>query len=320
MKTELTINPEEFGLEVSKAKEMTSGLSTTLAERDVLKQSFKDVTSLELKQENLSAFKELRLKIVKNRTQGLKAWHTANKAFYLAGGRFVDAIYNKEVLENEEMEKVLMNSEKYFENLEIERLNNLRIERFEKIKQYTEIEPAGLAEMESEVFEAFESGLKAKHEAKIQAEKQAEEKRIAEAKAEAERIEAQRIENEKLKAEAEAREKEIAKERAKAEADRKKAEEAARKEREANEAKLKAEAEARQKVEKELEEKKQAEAKAKADRIAEEKKLAKAPVKQKLKAAIDLLNLDLPESEISEEIKEKFNGFKSWAKNKVESL
>jgi len=97
------VNPTEFGLEPIKAQEMVSGLNTVIAEREVLKNAYIDVIGLEITSENLSTFKELRLKIVKNRTQGIEKWHKTNKAFYLAGGRFVDAIKNKEIAENERM-------------------------------------------------------------------------------------------------------------------------------------------------------------------------------------------------------------------------
>jgi len=75
------INPTEYGLEPVKAKEMTSGLSIIFAEREVLKNAYIDVIELPITSENLPTFKELRLKIVKNRTQGIEKWHKENKAF-----------------------------------------------------------------------------------------------------------------------------------------------------------------------------------------------------------------------------------------------
>ena len=328
MKNEITkVDPKEFGIEEQTALNLTTGLKPFIDERSILIEEFERVKEFPVTKENLSVFRELRLKFRDNRTKGINKWHEATKQVPLRMGQLIDAIKRSENQINETHEEFLERAEKHFENLEKERINNLRLERFEKIKPFTEIEPAGLAEMSDEVFEAFESGLKAKHEAKIQAEKEAEEKRLSEAKAEAERLEDQRLENERLKAEAEAREKEIAKERAKAEAEKKAAEEKAKKEREEVEAKLKAEAEARLKAEKELEAKKQAEAKIEAERveaekkrIAEEKKLAKAPVKQKLKLSIDSLTLELVDSEITPEILEKFNGFKAWANNKIENI
>src|SRR3990172_4218365 len=351
MKTELTIiDPKEFGIEETKATELTSGLTTILEERVVLIDSYKNVISLEVTPENLGVFKELRLQIRDNRTKGIEKWHKTNKEFFLTGGRFVDAIKNKEVAENERMEENLLKAEKHFENLEDKRLLKLKSERWEKIKIYTEFEPQGLAEMSDEVFEAFESGLKSRHEAKLLAEKEAEQKRIAEQKAEAQRLEAQLLENERLKRDAEIKEKERqaeAKKQAdilakqKAESDKKlKAEKEAREKIEAelelkrqaeakkqadilakqkaeSDKKLKAEKEAREKIEAELELKRQAEAKIKADQIAKEKadelerkKIAKAPIKTKLILSVNSLILDLPDSEISADIQIKFDGLK----------
>ena len=114
-------NVELFGIEPSKAKEMVGGLDSTLADREVLKNAYIDVIELDITSENLSTFKELRLKLVKNRTS-IETWHKNNKAFYLAGGRFVDAIKNKEIEVNKEMESKLLEGEKFFENQEKEKL------------------------------------------------------------------------------------------------------------------------------------------------------------------------------------------------------
>ena len=170
--------------------------------------------------------------------------------------------------------------------------------------------------MSDETFEIFLAGIEKSFNDKIEAEKKAEEERLAKEKAEAEAREKMRIENERLKAEAEAKEKQLADERAKAEAERKKIEEAAKKEREEADRKLKAEQEAsriaaekakaeKDKLEAELRAKAEADEKAKkeaeAKEIAEqkakeaaEKKAKNAPDKTKLielAAQIDSLNL-----------------------------
>lgn len=146
--------------------------------------------------------------------------------------------------------------------------------------------------MSDETFDMFFAGIEKAYNDKIEAEKKAEEERIAKEKAEAEERERIRIENERLKAEAEAKEKQLAEERAKAEAERKKIEEAAKKEREEAERKLKAEQEAaRIAAEKAAAEKAKLEAEIKAKAEAEEKarKEAKAKViaEQKAKEAAE---------------------------------
>ena len=167
------INPVEFGIEPAKAKEMISGLSVTLAEREVLKKSFIDIIELPITLENLSSFKELRLKIVKNRTQGLESWHKTNKAFYLAGGRFVDAIKNKEVLENEQMESKLLDAEKFFENQEKEKARLLNEERIEIIRPYVDdVSGLDFSDFSDENFDDFVLGKKTRYNERIEAEKQ----------------------------------------------------------------------------------------------------------------------------------------------------
>lgn len=161
--------------------------------------------------------------------------------------------------------------------------------------------------MSDETFEMFFTGIEKAYNNKIEAEKKAEDERIEKEKAEIAERERIRKENEQLKAEAEAKEKQLADERAKAESERKKIEEAAKKEREEAERKLKAEQEkARIDAEKAKAEKDklEAELKAEADRKENErkakevaeKKAKNAPDKEKLlEIARNIDNIAIPE-------------------------
>lgn len=205
--------------------------------------------------------------------------------------------------------------------------------RINEVLKYAEINRIEFEAMGDESFDSFLNGLKSTYEAKIEAERKAEEERIAKEKADAETREKQRLENERLKAEAEKREKEIEAERkaneqklaeerakAKAEADRIEAE---------NKAKLKAEQDAKAKLEAELQAKKDAEIKAENERKqaelkakAEAEKNAKAPIKKQLSIWVD--GFSIAEINVENEkkalIKEKFEAFKKWAKNEIESI
>lgn len=243
-----------------------------------------------------------------------------DKEQLLTETRFIDALYNTVNLAARLTQNEAKEIKDFFENQEAARLENLRAERWDRIKTFTDLEPVGLAEMTDDVFTAFESGLRAQLEARLAAEKKVEAERLAKEKVEAQRIEAQRIENEKLKKEAEAKEKVR-------QAEAKKQAEILAKQKAESEAKLKKEREAREKIEAELDAKRQAEAKEKKriedeekKKLAEEKRLAKAPVKTKLTLAISSLSLSLPDSEITEDILAKFEGFKAWAQSKIENL
>ena len=155
--------------------------------------------------------------------------------------------------------------------------------------------------MSDETFEMFFSGIEKAYNDKIEAEKKAEEERIAKEKAEAEERERIRVENERLKAESEAKEKQLAEERAKAEAERKAIEEIAKKEREEAERKLKAEQEAAriaaekaaaEKAKLEAEIKSKAEAEEKARKEAEDKVIAE----QKAKEAAEKKSKNAPDN------------------------
>lgn len=328
------IKSEDYGIEPQKASELTNGLETILAEREVLKEAYLDVISLEITPENEKTFKELRLKIVKNRTQGIEKWHKTQKAFFLTGGRFVDAIKNKEVAVNEDWEAKLLEAEKHFENIEKTRLEVLQAERVGIIAPYVEDAfERDYTKFDEDEFKAIVASKKQAYEDKLEAERleaeRIENERIANEKA----IEEQRLENIRLKAEAD-------KAKAKADAEEKERQRLAKiesdklaKERAENEAKQKAiqdkaDAEvkqARAEAEK-LQAKLEAEAKAKADadKLAksEADKLAKAPIKKQMSVWVE--SFELPHADIHnptrDEIIAKFEAFKKWALTQVNNL
>jgi len=301
------IQPSIFGIEENKAQGMVSGLRTVFAEREILKDAYIDVIELPINTENLPTFKELRLKLVKNRTS-IEKWHKENKAFYLAGGRFVDAIKNKEVLEGQEMESKLMEAEKFFERQQAEITAKLNAERIALVEPYLEsVVGLDLTTMDEYIFDAFLEGSKKKFNDKIEAERIAEEKRIEEAKAEAERLEAQRLENVKLKAEAEAQAVKDA--------------ETLKELREQHHARLALESELQSFVDAELTAENERASKELQDKKDAEK-LAKAPIKKQLGIWVECFEIPLPLNcnSTSIEIQNKFEAFKKWAKLEIEKL
>lgn len=239
MKTEIAIiDPKEFGLEVKQASGIEESFMPKKIETESFIEQYNNIVNSELTTDLVKPAKELRNKLVKVRT-GIAEIHKTQKAFYRAGGLFVDALKNKLTLPVEQMEEQLFNIEKHFENLEKERKANLKAERIKAFEPFgIDVSFMPLDEMTEEQFKGQLDVAKTSYEAKIEAERKSEQERIAaEQKAEeerkererleAERIEAQRLENERLKKEAEQREKELAIER------KKQAEEQAKKDAEA---------------------------------------------------------------------------------------
>lgn len=334
MTTEIVkINASDYGLEESKAEEITKGLKTILTERELLQEEYTKCVALEILPENIPLFKDLRLRIRDNRTKGIEVWHKNNKAYFLAGGNFVDAIKRKEIAENERMEEKLLDAEKFFENQERERIEKLRTDRLELIRPYTDIEPMGIGDLDQVMFDNLLVGFKVAHEARIAAEKKAEEERLA--AIEAERIKQEKIrkENIRLKKEAEEKEKALQAEREKvrkeneekerlAEIERKKnaeilkaQQDKAAKERAELLAKAEKERQEKERLEKEIADKKAADEKKKQAEIRAikdaEKKAKLAPDKTKLLAFSQALN-DVPRPQIKSleaaEIMAQING------------
>jgi colicin import membrane protein len=141
--------------------------------------------------------------------------------------------------------------------------------------------------------------------------------------------EAIRLENLRLKEEAEAKEAELKAERERVAAELKAEQERVAEERRIAEEALKAEQEKAAKLEAEIKAKREAEEKAERDRLAKEKaekeeaeKLAKGPIKEQLKSWI--AQFELPktsvDNEVSKEIIEKFESFRTWSVKVVDNL
>jgi hypothetical protein len=193
--TKGVIKSEDYGLEESKANELTVGLNVVKAERKLLEQEFEEVSKLELITENLPKFRELRIKIRDNRTKGINKWHTANKAFFLTGGKFIDATKNKESSINELMESKLLDAENHFKDLEKKRVELLNIKRVDLVRPYLEdVANLSLADMDDDVFEAYLTAKRNAYTANLKAIKKLEEERL-------EAIEKKNLEDEEIRIE-----------------------------------------------------------------------------------------------------------------------
>lgn len=351
------IDPKDFGLEGEKATTIMQAFSPKIAERNGYVEVYNQILTKELTKETCAEASALRKKLVKVRT-GIADIHKAEKAFYLASGRYVDALKNKLTLPVEQMEEQLAKIEHHFENIEKERIAKLNAERCAIVAPYVEsTDNLKLSDMEADVFDAYVTAKKTAYEAKVAAEQKAEAERLAAIEAEKAERERIRKENEALRAEAERKEKELEAER-KAAAEKQKAiEDEARKERErlqkiadaekAKQDRIIAEQKAAaERMAKELQAEKDRAAKAEQARIdaeiakqkeldaialqakKEAEKAAKAPLKEKMTAWVNGFTISCINTEkmtyeqiaVSESIINKFNAYKAWAKSVIENM
>ena len=296
------------GLAIKEADEIKESYLPFLArlveiQNQAVKINFETPTALD---EKIS--RELRLATIKIRTEAGKL-KDEQKRVDLLRGKVKQDSYNLIASSCKLAEEVFFNVEKARELAEKKRKEELRIDRSEKLSAYCEnLSFYNLGEMSEDQFNDLYTGLRTTHEAKIEAEKKAEEKRLAEIEAERKRQEAIRLENEKLKKDAEEKEQlaEIERQKntkiladQKAKADKERAEllakaEKERKKKERLEAEIKAKKDAEEKARKETELKIEAEKKA---RALAEKKAKLAPDRDKLFIFMQAIN-DLPRPEV----------------------
>ena len=222
--------------------------------------------------------KSLRIAISKVRIETEKL-RVAQKEEYLRAGKAIDGVSNILKWAVTDKEDKLREIERYFENLEKERLTDLQAERVEKISPYLEdAHEREFGSMDDEVWSAYFEAKKKEFTDRIAAEKQAEADRIERERVEAEDRERIRKENKQLLQEAEERDRQ-------AKVESKKREEAARKVTEAHEEQLQVEREEREraeKIEREKREKVEAELRAKEAAEAKAKEAEEARIQAEL--------------------------------------
>ncbi len=261
---------KQSGIELTKAESHVKAFHPSFSKLSELSRPLASLDKESPTKEHALIARENRLGIVKIRT-GAESIKEERKRVLLAEGNLIQSAYNlvKDacIVTESEYEEI----EKYQERKQKEEQAKIKESRLLLLAPFevdTEFLPLDIMDEEKfqtllakskEAFEAVTAQRIKAEQDRIEAERIAEEKRIAEELAEQERIKQQAIENERLKKEAEAREKELAKERAEAE---KKAKE--------QEAILKSEREAREKIEAELRTKQEQEELEKQQAIAEQ--------------------------------------------------
>lgn len=297
----VTVDPKEYGLEETKARDIEAAFKPMLEKMTELEGEYNEVMALPEGKEMVAQARELRLKYVKVRT-GTAKIHKTQKAYYLSAGRCLDGWKNAQLHASQGIEENLKAKEDHFINMEKARLDKLQSERADALREYeVEFIPENLSEMEEDVWENYLTGTKDAFNMRVEAERIDKEKRIAKQKADAEERERIRLDNERLQKEAADRENAIRKERAemervnaarqaKQEEERKAIEEKARKEREAAEAKLAEERAERERLEQEERNRRELEridAEKKAQAQAEEaKRVADVKHRKKIEALI----------------------------------
>jgi hypothetical protein len=172
---------QKYELDKSMAIDLAKGLPQVLSERATLLAQVDEVLAMD-KDDPRTAKKaaELRIAIKNNRTKGVEKWRKTSGEVFLRAKQFVDAIGKKEIFINEQAEGQLEAIERYHENLEKQRLETLHQERLAMVAVYVDDVSTlpNLSGMDQEIFEAYLQTKKNTFEAKIAAEKKAEEERL----------------------------------------------------------------------------------------------------------------------------------------------
>lgn len=162
MTTEIVkLDPAEYGLSESKASEISALFTPMLDKMVELEKEYNEVIVQEPSFASCDEAKKLRLKYVKVRT-GTAAIHKDAKAFYLAGGRFVDGWKNAQLFASQGIEDKLKELEEHYERQTKAERDKIKEERLALLEPYEEeTEHLGLDQMSEEVWERYFKGVTA---------------------------------------------------------------------------------------------------------------------------------------------------------------
>lgn len=169
------IEAKEFGLEENRAKEISAQFKPMLDKMEELEAEYNEVLNLPIDEQTCKKAKALRLKYVKVRT-GTAKIHKEQKAFYVAGGKYVDGWKNAQLFASKGIEENLSKIENHFENIEKERIEKLKQERASRLAEYGQFEVQdAILQLNDDAFTIYLNGVKTKYEQEQEAIKKAEE-------------------------------------------------------------------------------------------------------------------------------------------------
>lgn len=286
---ELTLIVEENNLPVNKTEELLKSFGGYFQEA---KQIATEANSIKVTDESqvelMSQAHEARVKLKSIRIEAEKTKITL-KEQSLREGNAIQGVFNIIKALVIPIEEYLEKQEKFVEIKKAEREEIVFQERIVKLQPYIEdLTIYNVKDMSEYAFNQLLENSKFAFEVRKEAEKKAEEEKIAKEKADRIENEHIRVENEKLRLEAEAKEQQLIEER-------KKQEEVLKKQHEEQEVKLAQEREAREKLEAELKAKAEAEEQAKKVEEENKRQALLAPDKDKLKEfAVNIEKVFIP--------------------------
>lgn len=313
------IEPADYGLTTETAANIAAQFQPMLEKMVELEEEFNRVVQLPIGEPDTEkAAKALLQKYVKVRT-GTAAIHKSQKDFYLKGGRFVDGWKNAQLFASQGKEETLQKIVNHQEIQRRLRIQERQEERMARLAPYITPEDAdglSVGEMPDDTFEFFLLGKVQHHKEMMEAQ---------------ERAEAERKKADELNRKWEQRRTEVAPvwkfadERLKTHELRELDDETYKSLLTAASVQMMA-YELEQELAREelatLAREKQAALEAEARAEAERAAIAKAPIKEQLSAWVN--SFSIPETsvvnETSSNIKTKFESFKNWALNQIESI
>lgn len=178
------IKAEDFGIEKDKATTIEKAFIPLVEKMQSVNDVYSELLKSEINEDTVNRAKEFFTQLKKLNGENDRT-HKTQKAYFLAGGKFADAIKNKNKEQIDIMKENIAPIKDYYIIQEQKRLDQLQSDRVVQISEYVEdAELMDLSSMADDVWEAYFSTKKKAHEDKLEAIR-----KEAEAKKERQRIE-----------------------------------------------------------------------------------------------------------------------------------
>lgn len=172
------IDHKEFGIQETKAKEISSMFKPMLDRMVELEEQANEVLALPMNKETYAKARELRLEYKKTRT-GTSEIHKKAKAYTLNMGRFIDGWKNTQAMASQGVEQKLADIENYEALEEEKRIADLQVKREKALKKFdVEVIPENLGELDKVTWINYLTGTKVNFDKKKQEEKDIYEKEL----------------------------------------------------------------------------------------------------------------------------------------------
>lgn len=172
------VNPADYGIEETKAAQISAQFKPMLDKMVELENRFNNINKMEMGPDKIKAAHGFRMECVKVRTATV-AIHKSQKEFFKQGGLFVDGWKNAQKMASLGLEEAAKKIENYYDDIEREAIEERRKTRTIELSIFdVQVIPDDIGGMKDDVYKNYLTGVKITFDQRKKAEAAAERQRL----------------------------------------------------------------------------------------------------------------------------------------------